>query len=199
MDCVLKHSQFSAVALSSMTNSVQQQLDELIEQSVNKKMYRHQISSLSSDQQARLLNIAKPLHAAGAAEPLSWAWSELSENIAQSARFFILKELWLAADDVEGTLFEVADEPLSKAQKAIDAAEQAIGKEAFRKLLRDYGHSLMDRSISILDDGGHDLPIGWRLMEDVDGVLTGRGIDGLHEDSLEFDQQLREQKHKFDT
>ncbi|MET7395497.1 hypothetical protein ABZS66_18610 [Dactylosporangium sp. NPDC005572] len=52
------------------------------------------LDALPADQRDRAMALAELFEQRGAHEPQDWARSELSENLAQMARFLILRRLW---------------------------------------------------------------------------------------------------------
>lgn len=157
--------------------------------SKNGKMHRHRIRQLSDAEREKLAWLVQSLDQAGATEPFNWAISEVTEGIAQSARFHALKAFWEVALDVEGNAC-AAEDFGTDLQTQLADAEKKLGAEALQNLLTGYGLGLMNQLIDVIDYGDCNLEeqqVGWQLMEvSADGTLTGRHIGGLHEDSTEF-------------
>ena len=127
---------------------------------------------------------------AGCIAPKDWVHSELSENIPQFARFLLLRDVHRAADAVDTVLADtVGEQP--HLQATLDALREAVGEDALHTLLQAYGKALGNALVMVLDEGPADASAeqpGWALMEtDADGVPTGRWVQGLHEDYLDFD------------
>ncbi len=138
----------------------------------------------------RRTQLADAMQAAGCVDPRDWVSSELDENIPQFARFLLLRDVHHLADAVQDTLAEaVYDRP--DLQDTLTALQAAVAPAALEALLLAYGRALGNGFVMTLDDGamaqGADTP-GWQLMEtDADGEPTGRLVQGLHEDYLDFD------------
>lgn len=130
------------------------------------------------------------MQAAGCITPRDWVGSELAENIAQFARFRVLRDVHLLVDDVEATLSDIADDHPGL-QASLDTLRAALPPNALHALLRAYGKVLGNGFVMVLDEGGMSDDVrapGWQLMETgADGEPTGRLVQGLHEDYLDFD------------
>lgn len=127
----------------------------------------------------------------GAPDPTGWAESELHEDIAQQARFLLLRGLWpglidrwksstaMAAVPAASRLLRAGADPADLATAMRAAAYEAV----FGVLARiDEGHD---------PEAPQGLP-GWLLVEvDAEGNETGREVGGLHEDLLALDPSGR--------
>jgi hypothetical protein len=121
----------------------------------------------------------------GADDPEGWAHSEAEENIAQEARWLVLRSLLQQCVNGwnDSTLTRVP-----AAQRAVDAG--AAPKDV-ALAMRAAAYEAVFGVLSLIDDGfdsgaPDDAP-GWMLREvryDAEGdvVLTGRAVGGLHED-----------------
>lgn len=133
--------------------------------------------------------------AAGCTAPKDWVHSEVSEDIPQFARFLLLRDVYRAIDAVDERLAEARfDRP--ELQQTLQQLRDAVGNDALHELLHAYGHAVGNSFVMVLDQGPaaqrEDTP-GWMLMEvDAEGGPTGRRVDGLHEDYLDFPQCYRE-------
>lgn len=142
--------------------------------------------SLPEDGQRQLAELAGRLRLAGAADPRSWALSEVSEDIAQLTRFLFLRGVWRrmhsCADDALAT-------ELARKLRQDGAGEEdlrglvqlALGRLAFDLLY------LLDEPDGTAWDSPPERDVAdddrrWHLAEvEPDGRLTGRQVGGLHE------------------
>ncbi|MEV6106668.1 hypothetical protein AB0M28_18400 [Streptomyces sp. NPDC051940] len=137
--------------------------------------------------------------ALGAANPESWAISEIDEDLPQLARYRLLRATsrdvaaWEGAASrwVEGyQRGGPASEPISRALAAGVTVED-LGVIA-REVARETALGLLYRLSDPTDDAAPagmeaDLP-GWQLVEiSAAGEATGRVLDGLYEDLAELD------------
>lgn len=119
----------------------------------------------------------------GAEDPSAWADSELTEDIAQEAR-------WLVIRQVRAGIDRLIDDPRSIAEVAglLDSgADEALVQAAVKAISREVAFS----TSAVIDEGydpdaPEDAP-GWRLMEtradeSGDQNLTGRDVGGIHEE-----------------
>lgn len=122
----------------------------------------------------------------GADDPEGWASSEIEEDIAQEARWLVIRQV---REAVTWTTENVRSLP--EAAQLLDAgADPAIVLAAIRAVTRETAFSVLD----VIDEGGDpdapdDAP-SWALMElrngsDGDAAFSGRDVGGLHE-SLGF-------------
>jgi hypothetical protein len=137
-----------------------------------------------------LETLAFELHAQGAIEPISWAMSEITENIAQRARYYALREFNLLTENIPANLASSCDFNEDPENIFNDICE-AIGKKETEEFLMAYGKGMISIALNIIDYGySPGATVGWSLTEtDADGVPTGRLVSGLHEDWLEFEEQ----------
>lgn len=170
------------------------ELQKYLDQSADKKYYEHRVSGLSDTEKERLEKLVIRMANAGAKEPLSWAFSELREGIPQFARFMILKGLYQSAYDVEGNISTGNDfDPhIDTAYKEI---ADAAGEEKLKEFLISYGKGMLYNMLGIFDEGNFDYESedSWQLVEyNTESGIPGKPVSGLHEDFLEFEQQLNE-------
>lgn len=167
-------------------------LEEFLSTSENAGYHRQNLKELSEAQQQTALEMAQRLEAAGCIDPLSWVMSELRENIAQTARFGVLREMFKAAQSSPAWLEEIGgnDQRFQKIREAISAVIPESDLEYFtRALCKGFGFDFL----MLLDDcpQADGMP-SWNLKEcDAANNETGRFIWGLHEDYEDF--ALREE------
>jgi hypothetical protein len=162
-------------------------LEDYLTASEHATYHRSALQEFSETQRQVALEMAQRLEAAGCIDPLPWVMSELRENIAQTARFGVLRELFLATQRTPGLLNEIAqhDQHFKEIQRVISAVIPEADLEYFvRALCKSFGFDLF----MILDDGSpiNGMP-SWALKElDASGHETGRFVAGLHEDYEDF-------------
>lgn len=136
--------------------------------------------------------LVKKLVRAGATEPEDWAKSEVSENIPQFARFLVLKNLFQIAQDVESSLLCAND--FSDMDSQVEEMKGKVGEDTLMDFLQNYSFGLISQVMDVLDSGNPELEedgVSWILSEtNGDGALTERFIEGLHEDALDFMEQV---------
>lgn len=167
--------------------------EKYVTQSADRKMYEYHIPKLSEEKQEQLEALVQKLEAAGATRPLSWAWSETKEGIPQFARFRVLQELYQTACAVPANIdcAHDFDPEMGTLYQEIAAVS---GKAALDQLLLNYGRGLLSHLISLLDEGNFESErdgFSWQLMQtnpETDELLAG--IHGLHEDFIDFDQEI---------
>lgn len=131
----------------------------------------------------------------GAPDPGSWASSEITEGIAQQARYLVLRRIWAIAitpwrDQQTLLLYP------SLARLLDNGTDPGLLAKAIRQVVLEAAGSV----ICVIDEGfDHTAPgdaPGWALMETHnDGsamALTGRDVGGLHESLLQTDPQHTE-------
>lgn len=169
---------------------IRKQLSRLSEN--NRRHYEYDLSKMSKEKKQLLEEFVVRLVKEGAKNPLSWAFSEVQEGIPQFARFMIIKNLYLSAYDVEGNVDsgEEFDQTTNDTyQEIIDK----VGTEKLHQFLANYAKGMLYNMIGVFDEGNFDYEsdYSWQLMQynPVTDIL-GRPVSGLHEDFLEFDQEL---------
>ncbi len=134
-----------------------------------------------------------------ARNPLGWVASEMRENIGQTARFLLLRQIRLTAVE-QCSIFGLPVKDASALptgfnkilQDASDSVHRllAAGIDAgdLHNIARTAAYQAALSTVSIIDDGlewkANEFPDApeWALMERTsDGKLTGRGVEGLHE------------------
>ncbi|HEX6431381.1 MAG TPA: hypothetical protein VF008_27005 [Niastella sp.] len=168
------------------------EIQKHLERSADKKYYEHRISKLSETEKDRLELLVIKMANAGAKEPLRWAFSELQEGIPQFARFMILKSLYQSAHDVQGSIDcgNDFDRHINTTHKEIAAA---VGEEKLQQFLINYSKGMLYNMLGIFDEGNFDFESedSWQLVEfNRNSDTLGKPISGLHEDFIEFNQQL---------
>jgi len=133
--------------------------------------------------------LSAAMKAAGCSDPRDWVNSELGENLPQFARFLMLRDVHALADDVDGTLSEALfDRP--DLEQTLATLRSAVDPQALHALLHAYGKALGNSVVMAVDEGPamrEDGMPGWLLMEtDANDEPTGRLVQGLHEDYLDF-------------
>ncbi|HEU4496013.1 MAG TPA: hypothetical protein VFR70_03090 [Flavobacterium sp.] len=158
-----------------------------------RKSYEYRLSKMSEAESQQLEALVVRMVKEGATNPLSWAFSQWDEGIPQYERFMILKNLYQYADDVAGSVDSANDFDPGFAS-AWQEICKAVGEEKLRKFLTSYGRGLFQSMLDILDEGNpdHESDDSWQLMQyNRTTEATGRPISGLHEDFIDFDQQLK--------
>ena len=160
----------------------------------DQRYYRHRLNELSEAQKNELAELVEKLDNAGATKPLSWAWSEISEGIPQFARFRVLQELYRSAYDVAGSISSAEDFGID-AGTTYQAISGSMGKEKTDQFLIAFAKGMLYNLIGFLDEGNFEAErdgFSWRLMKTKEhGDEMIRGIDGLHEDFMEFDKEIK--------
>ncbi|WP_137189601.1 hypothetical protein [Stenotrophomonas rhizophila] len=147
----------------------------------------------TDDKTERRAQLTAAMQAAGCTAPRDWVSSELSENIAQFARFRVLHDVHVLADDVEHVLSDALDDQ-PDLQDTLQTLRAAVDPAALHALLRAYAKALGNAFVMVLDEGGMcDDPRmpGWQLMETGPDGPTGRLVQGLHEDYLDFEDSYQ--------
>lgn len=161
----------------------------------DQKYYRHRLKELSEAQKNELAELVENLDNAGATKPLSWAWSEITEGIPQFARFRVLQELYSAAYDVAGSIDSAENDFGYNAGTTYEAISGNLGKEKTDQFLIAYAKGMLYNLIGFLDEGNIEAErdgFSWRLMKTGEhGDEMIRGIDGLHEDFMEFEKEIK--------
>ncbi len=162
-------------------------------------MQENWLTSLDADTRVRVEKLSQTLRDLGDTTPDLGAYSEVTENIPQLARFLVLRHLWphtidryrdktswilswigQAERDSSGT-FADAGRAL---RRMIDAG---ITPEDIGSVARAIAYEAVFDVLDTIDEGRdpHVSEPGWALMElNGDGELTGRTVAALHEDIL---------------
>lgn len=131
---------------------------------------------------------------AGAKDPSSWASSEVTEGIPQFARFLVLKSLFDIGKSTEDNIAMAADFD-DELDEKYNAIKDAVGEEKLLDFLTSYSKGILHNVVSLLDEGNQESDrdkISWTLMKtDENFEPTGQMIQGLHEDFLEFEDEIK--------
>lgn len=168
------------------------------------------LATLSIGDRARATALLARFTALGAPDAESWVRSEIRENIAQLARFRVLRRAWRENIDAWAT------EPLRRIEATIKAHERhpkepfADAGPALRRMTeagvdpadiaafaRMIAYDATCGILNLIDDGLADDAAGegpgWVLMEaGSNGRLTGRVVGHLNESILAADPSGRE-------
>lgn len=131
---------------------------------------------------------------AGAKNPSSWASSEVTEGLPQFARFLILKSLFDIAKSTDDNIAMAADFD-DELDEKYNTIKNAVGEEKLLSFLTAYSKGIIYNVIGLLDEGNQESDrdkISWTLMKtDENFESTGQIIQGLHEDFLEFEDEIK--------
>jgi len=173
--------------------------------------FQEWLAALTNSKRRKALELLGKFHALGADDPEGWVRSEISEGIAQFARYLMLRAIWPDQIDIRA---RVPEEWIDRATSAADktdgyfadagralsrALAAGVSREDLGAIARMVAYETAFGVLDRIDEGhepaaGDDAP-GWVLMEtDPEGNLTGRTVDGLHEDVLSMDPTGREGK-----
>ena len=97
-------------------------------------MPEHWLDSLDSETRAKARKMITRMKELGAEEPEAWVESEMTENIAQMARFLILRHLWSDLD-------AWSTDPSAWIEREISASEKKEAGHALKRIV-DAGVSL---------------------------------------------------------
>ena len=167
-------------------------IDELLELSPegDKQYYGAEVANLCDEDKQQLQELANYLHKAGAKSPISWAFGEVTEGRPQLTRFLLLRNLYEIIKDQNGIIAEAAvfDEDIEKKMAVVN---EILGDGYMQNLLYAYGKAIMSGVIGLLDGGNYNHKndnLSWMLTEtDAESELTGRTLNNLHEDFLDFE------------
>ncbi|SDT65401.1 hypothetical protein [Jiangella sp. DSM 45060] len=141
---------------------------------------------------ARLTALTQRMAELGAPDPEGWASSEVHEDIAQQARFLVLRSLWPEIIDAwagDGVLERV---PVA-ARLLTEGASRESLIQALRLAAYEAVFAVLYRIGAESDEDAPDDAPGWSLIElAADGTPTGRDVGGLYEDLLSLDPSGRE-------
>ncbi|AVT34191.1 hypothetical protein C6361_05355 [Plantactinospora sp. BC1] len=124
----------------------------------------------------------------GCADPHGWTRSEIEENLPQLARYRFLRTLWPRM--IDGWHDGITNIPA--ARRALDAG---ASRPDLTQLARAVAYETVFAMLQHLGDDERataEVP-SWTLAEiSRTGHITGRQLDGLHEDLLALDPSGRE-------
>jgi hypothetical protein len=156
------------------------------------------LASLPAEARDRAIALAASFERRGAHDPQSWARAGVDDDVAQMARFLILRRLW--ADVVGPWMTQDSLPDVEPARRLL-----AAGADAHDVMLlgRSAAYDAMVSMVGIIDAGADwdiapDGP-GWSLMEtDADGESTGRPVSALHESLLETEPSGNDGENLWD-
>jgi len=151
-------------------------------------------STFSDLQKEEYESLVLRLRKAGAKNPSSWASSEVMEGIPQFTRFLILKSLFDIAKSTDDNIAMAADFD-DEVEEKYNAIRDIVGEEKLLSFLTSYSKGIIYNVVGLLDEGNQEADrdkISWTLMKtDENFEPTGQVIQGLHEDFLEFEDEVK--------
>ena len=167
--------------------------------SIHYPLFEEWLASLPPETQRRAGELVEQFRALGADDPESWARSQISENIAQLARFLVLDrvrrdcfEKWHAPDALNNVARYDNDFG--------DLLNELRGSGVRDETIAAFAHAVARQTamdVLYIVDEGHDpnapqhMPT-WSLEEaDANGELTGRNVGSLHESLNQLDVRQR--------
>ncbi|OOF84595.1 hypothetical protein BKG93_07020 [Rodentibacter ratti] len=159
------------------------------------EFYLNKIYSLTEKQRNDLLVLINKMRKAGAKKPFFWAFSEITENIPQFARFSFLREL----EDINRSVREYIrytqeyDEERDEFNILHKKLEQCFSSEELERYLQIYTKVIVGQFIYLLDEGNPRATLGepnWTLSEIDDNFEHHRFINGLHESFYEINEEI---------
>jgi len=171
-----------------------EKLEKYLDALPSNDYYVRKIAELTEKQKSELEDLLIRLEKAGAKKPLQWAFSEISENIPQFGRFLVLKKL-----------FEIAKSPKDNISMAYDFDEEIkhkfleisniVGEEKILDFLTSFSKGVMYNVAELIDEGNRNMDedkVNWVLLKtDEDGKHSEQIIQGLHEDFMEFENEIK--------
>lgn len=165
----------------------------LIEKSEAKEYYKEEFNKFTDEQKASLEHLIIKLKKAKSKNPLPWAFSQVKEGIPQFARFLILKNLSLLIQEPEQSINMAADFDQEMEAK-FSEMKNVFGEEKTIDFLKTFSKGFVWNVIDFLEEGNSNHEedgVNWALLElDQHNELTGKTIQGLHEDFLEFEAEF---------
>jgi hypothetical protein len=165
-----------------------------LENSADKEYYKQVIAKLTDKQKEEFESLVIRLENAGAKNPLQWTSSEVTEGIPQFGRFLILKTLFDISKSTEDNISMAGDFDEGFEDKYSEIIE-IVGQEKLLAFLTSYSKGIIYNVVEILDEGNREADrdkISWTLMKtDENFEPTGQIIQGLHEDFLEFEGEMK--------
>ena len=169
-------------------------LDALPNNEFGKEYYVRKISELTETQKSEMEDLAIRLDRAGAKEPLSWAFSEVRENIPQFGRFLVLKKLFEIAKSPKENYLIAADFDSELKDKYLEISNM-FGEERLLEFLISFSKGITWNLMYLLTEGNRNSDedkVNWVLLKtDENGKHSEQIIQGLHEDFLEFENELK--------
>ncbi|MEV4293421.1 hypothetical protein [Microbispora rosea] len=154
---------------------------------------------MNDEDRAALLALRDSFAALGAADPDSWALSEISEDIPQLARFLALRRIWPELIDSWAAPGALENIPAAARLLAHGADRSDLAQLARVTAYEAVFGLLYNLTAAGRDGEAPDNSPGWRLMETTaSGELTGRAVRHLHEDLLTMDPSGRDGRDLWD-
>jgi hypothetical protein len=167
------------------------------------------LMSLDADTRAKAERLIQIMTELDAPDPEGWVKSEIEENIAQFARYVVLRRLWTDVIDswrdrtvwIERMIEDAEKYPTGyfadagiALKRALDAG---VGVDDIGAVARFVAYESVSGVLQTVDEGydpdlEDDSP-SWALVElDTNGDPTGRDLGGLHGEILSLDPSGRE-------
>ena len=167
------------------------------------------IAQLDTETAQKARKLVAQMERLGAPDAEEWVYSEITEDIPQTARYLVLRRIWESIDawveNSEMIMSRLVAEAETDSQGHFADAgiaikrmlDAGISPEDIGRVARMASYDAAFAVVEIIDECGDpeadDTLPGWSLMEiKSDGEPTGRHIDGLHEDLLSLDPSGRE-------
>jgi hypothetical protein len=164
-----------------------------LDNSADKEYYKQVIAKLTDTQKEEFESLVIRLENAGAKNPLQWASSEVTEGIPQFGRFLMLKTLFDISKSTEDNISMAGDFDEDFEDKYSEIKD-IVGQEKLLAFLTSYSKGIIYNVVELLDEGNREADrdkISWTLMKtDENFEATGQIIQGLHEDFLEFGNEI---------
>ena len=164
-----------------------------LDNSADKEHYNQVIAKLTDTQKEQFESLVIRLENAGAKNPLQWASSEVTEGLPQFGRFLMLKSLFDISKSTDDNISMAGDFDENFDEKYAEIKD-IVGQEKLLAFLTSYSKGIIYNVVEILDEGNREVDrdkISWTLMKtDENFEPTGQIIQGLHEDFLEFDNEI---------
>jgi hypothetical protein len=170
------------------------QTQKHLSSSADKEYYEKVISKLTDKQKEEFESLVIRLEHAGAKNPLGWASSEVTEGIPQFGRFLLLKNLFEIGKSTEDNI-SIAGDFDDELDAKYTEIKNIVGEEKLLPFLSSYTKGVLYNVVELLDEGNRQSDqdkISWTLMKtDENFKPTGQIIQGLHEDFIEFEQEIK--------
>lgn len=159
------------------------------------KKYKEPMKSTFTDlQKEEYENRVIRLCNAGVKNPSTWAFSKVTEGIPQFARFLILRSLFNIAKSADDNIAMATDFD-DEVEEKYNTLKDIVGEEELLSFLTSYSKGIIYNVVGLLDEGTQEAErdkVSWILMKiDENFESTGRMIQGLHEDFLEFEDEVK--------
>jgi len=172
-------------------------LNALPDSEYGKEYYVRKISELTEMQKAEMEDLVIRLDKAGAKEPLSWAFSEVTENIPQFGRFLVLKKLLEIEESPKDNILIASDFDRSVKDRFLEISNM-VGEEKMLEFLTSFSRGIMWQIVELLDDGNENYKedrVNWVLFKTDENLdYPEPTISGLHESFLEFKNEIKQRE-----